>query len=264
MRDYKEYTLTQEQREEFDTKYLINNLKLLFSSLFARQQTQIVFGIPGCANNTLLFCNATYDQVEIYESDPELYFHLVIIKDTRFLDLFYTLFPILKECVLLLDSRLFMAGVNKSIKTILDAKLFLSGQELIFECGDISVTCGRLISTFMANRYHEIHKLGIPDIDKSYMAGLSIEEYQNNSAISYVPIYKGNVDDPDVKKSKWMLVQGRTTVSLKEYMKKADPGAASLILRCGGKNTAMRVMAIFNCIWVTVESTNPGMLYYAR
>ena len=188
MRDYKTYQMTEDQVLTFDTKYFINNLKLLFSSLFARQMTQIVIGCPvyGERDDVFIFTNVPYDDIEIYESDPEKYFHEVTVKDRQLLDQLYLLFPVLKECTLLFDSRLFMSGFNKSTKNILDAKLYLSGQGLVFECGEISVTCGRLLSAFMADQYHKIFQTGLPPEEDPILIGLDGDELKDKSTITYI------------------------------------------------------------------------------
>ena len=247
-----------------DIKYFLEQLKLVFSSLFARQMTYVIFGCPKLQDNELLFSNVDTVGIEIYENDPEFYFHKVTIHDQRFLDLLYQQYPILKTHVICLDVKAFMSCANKSIKVITESKLSLSEQELLFECQEISTTCGRMISEFTANHYYDIFLSGLPDGEDPYTIQLQLDQI-DPTKITYLDIENhGGQIIHEIFHSRCMLLQGKNIISTKEYIPKSKISEYTLQLTAGGTKQALKVSVMFCNKLLSVVSSQPGIRYYVR
>ena len=208
-----------------DLKYFLEQLKLVFSSLFARQMAYVIFGCPKLKDNELLFSNVDAVAIEIYENDPEFYFHKVTIHDQRFLDLLYQQYPILKSHVICMDAKAFMSAVNKSTKSLIESKLSLAEQDLLFECQDISVPCGQMISEFTANHYYDIFLSGLPDGEDPYTIQLQLDQI-DPTKITYLDIENhGGQIIHEIFHSRCMLLQGKNIISTLE--------ANCIIFKCG-------------------------------
>ena len=204
-----------------DLKYFLEQLKLVFSSLFARQMAYVIFGCPKLKDNELLFSNVDAVAIEIYENDTEFYFHKVTIHDQRFLDLLYQQYPILKSHVICMDAKAFMSAVNKSTKSLIESKLSLAEQDLLFECQDISVPCGQMISEFTANHYYDIFLSGLPDGEDPYTIQLQLDQI-DPTKITYLDIENhGGQIIHEIFHSRCMLLQGKNIISTKEYIPKS-------------------------------------------
>lgn len=250
--------------EPKDLKYFLDQMKLILSSLFARQMSYAIFGCPKLQDNELLFSNVEPDMIEIYESDPEFYFHKVTIHDGKFLELLYQQYPLLRSHVICLKVREFMSGVNKSSKTLTDSKLSLSGQELSFDCGPISIPCGQVISEFTANHYYDIFTAGLPDGENPYEMNMEVSE-MDPTQITYMNIQNhDNGSCQSIFRSKCMLLQGKNIISTKEYLQKSKVKEFTLKLIAGGTKQALKVSIHFDCALLSVVSSQPGIRYYAR
>lgn len=247
-----------------DLKYFKDQLKLIFSSLFARNMSYAVFGIPDLPDNQILFTNVDPDQIAIYESDPNYFFHLVTLKDERFCKLLFEQYPVLLSHVVLLNVRAFMTCINKNIKEINESKISLSGQEFQFSCCNFSMPCGLLTSEFTANHYYTIYKEGIPEGEDLYKMELSIDQV-DPKAISYIEVYNHNTDSlQQLLKTRCMMLQGKNLFSTKEYLVKAKEENYKITLTAGGTSKALKVMIEMECPSLSVVSVQPGIRYYAH
>ena len=247
-----------------DLKYFLEQLKLVFSSLFARQMTYVIFGCPKLQDNEWIFSNVDSTAIEIYENDPEFYFHKVTIHDQRFLDLLYQQYPILKSHVLCMNIKTFMSAVNKSVKSFTESKMSLAGQELLFECQEISVPCGQMISEFTANHYYDVFLSGLPDGEDPYVVQLQLDQI-DPSRITYLDInnHSGDVIQ-EVLHSRCMLLQGKNIISTKEYIPKSKITTYTLQLTAGGTKQALKVSMYFHNERLSVVSSQPRIRYYVR
>ena len=247
-----------------DLKYFLEQLKLVFSSLFARQMAYVIFGCPKLNDNELLFSNVDAVAIEIYENDPEFYFHKVTIHDQRFLDLLYQQYPILKSHVICMDAKAFMSAVNKSTKSLIESKLSLSEQDLLFECQEISVPCGQMISEFTANHYYDIFLSGLPDGEDPYTIQLQLDQI-DPTKITYLDIENhGGQIIHEIFHSRCMLLQGKNIISTKEYIPKSKISEYTLQLTAGGTKQALKVSVMFCNKLLSVVSSQPGIRYYVR
>lgn len=247
-----------------DLKYFLEQLKLVFSSLFARQMAYVIFGCPKLKDNELLFSNVDAVAIEIYENDPEFYFHKVTIHDQRFLDLLYQQYPILKSHVICMDAKAFMSAVNKSTKSLIESKLSLDEQDLLFECQDISVPCGQMISEFTANHYYDIFLSGLPDGEDPYTIQLQLDQI-DPTKITYLDIENhGGQIIHEIFHSRCMLLQGKNIISTKEYIPKSKISEYTLQLTAGGTKQALKVSVMFCNKLLSVVSSQPGIRYYVR
>lgn len=247
-----------------DVKYFLEQLKLVFSSLFARQMTYVIFGCPKLQDNELLFSNVDSVAIEVYENDPEFYFHKVTIHDQRFLDLLYQQYPILKSHVICMDAKAFMSAVNKSTKSLIESKLSLAEQDLLFECQEISVPCGQMISEFTANHYYDIFLSGLPDGEDPYVIQLQLDQI-DPSKITYLDINDhGGQMIREIFHSRCMLLQGKNIISTKEYIQKSKISEYTLQLTAGGTKQALKVSMYFHNELLSVVSSQPGIRYYVR
>nr|DAG42854.1 MAG TPA: hypothetical protein [Bacteriophage sp.] len=247
-----------------DLKYFLEQLKLVFSSLFARQMAYVIFGCPKLKDNELLFSNVDAVAIEIYENDPEFYFHKVTIHDQRFLDLLYQQYPILKSHVICMDAKAFMSAVNKSTKSLIESKLSLAEQDLLFECQEISVPCGQMISEFTANHYYDIFLSGLPDGEDPYTIQLQLDQI-DPTKITYLDIENhGGQIIHEILHSRCMLLQGKNIISTKEYIPKSKISEYTLQLTAGGTKQALKVSVMFCNKLLSVVSSQPGIRYYVR
>ncbi len=247
-----------------DLKYFLEQLKLVFSSLFARQMAYVIFGCPKLNDNELLFSNVDAVAIEIYENDPEFYFHKVTIHDQRFLDLLYQQYQILKSHVICMDAKAFMSAVNKSTKSLIESKLSLSEQDLLFECQEISVPCGQMISEFTANHYYDIFLSGLPDGEDPYTIQLQLDQI-DPTKITYLDIENhGGQIIHEIFHSRCMLLQGKNIISTKEYIPKSKISEYTLQLTAGGTKQALKVSVMFCNKLLSVVSSQPGIRYYVR
>ena len=247
-----------------DLKYFLEQLKLVFSSLFARQMSYVIFGCPKLQDNEFIFSNVDSVAIEIYENDPEFYFHKVTIHDSRFLDLLYQQYPVLKSHVICVDIKAFMSAVNKSTKSLTESKLCLDEQELLFKCQELSVTCGQMISEFTANHYYDIFLSGLPEGEDPYEIRLELEQIDPNE-ITFLDIdnHSGR-GILEVLHSRCMLIQGKNIISTKEYIPKSKISTYTLKLTAGGTKQALKLSASFQNEKLTVVSSQPGIRYYVR
>lgn len=250
--------------EQKELKVFLDQLKLILSSLFARQMSYAIFGCPKLKDNEWLFSNVKSTDIEIYESDPEFYFHKVTIHDEAFLQQLYQQYPVLKSHVICLDVKKFMSFVNKSSKQLNESKLSLSGQDLLFECGENSAACGQMISEFTANHYYDIFLSGMPDGEEPYVINLEVDQI-DPSKITYLQIQNHNNQSPqDIFQTRCMLLQGKNIISTKEYIPKSKISTYSIKLKAGGTKRALKVSVTFDCEFVSVVSSQPGIRYYSR
>ena len=248
-----------------DLKYFKDRIKLIFSSLFARNMSYAIFGIPGLQDNQILFTNVSPDQIEIYESEPNYFFHLVTLKEDHFCRLLFELYPVLKTHVVILYTREFMSCVNKSLKDLEQSKITLSGQDFIFSCNAFSNTCGLLTSEYTADHYYRIYQSGIPDGEEPYKTSLTVDQVDAKT-ITYIDICDRDTGSlHPIKKSRCMLLQGKNLFSTKEYLVKSkELDNYKITLTAAGQSRALKVMITMECPSVSVISVQPGMRYYTH
>lgn len=248
-----------------DLKYFKERIKLIFSSLFARNMSHAVFGIPELKDNQILFTNVSPDKIEIYESEPNYFFHLVTLKEDRFCNLLFNLYPVLKTHIVILNVREFMSCINKSINKLEQSKITLSGQDFIFSCEELSTVCGLLTSEYIADHYYQIYQGGIPEGDEPYHTNLTVDQI-DPKAITYLDICDKDTGSlQKIMKSRCMLLQGKNLFSTKEYLVKSkELDNYKITLTAAGQSRALRVMVTLDCPSVSVISVQPGIRYYAH
>ena len=247
---------------ESEIKPFLNYTKLIFSSLFGRQMPYAILGCPQLKDNEFIFTNVTIEEAEIYEANTEQYFHLVTFRNYPWLDVLFSQYPVLNNSVLFLDVRTFMSCLNKSVKTLHQSKLYLVGQELLFDSDDVLMPCGQLITSFLSEQYYAYHQAGIPK-ETHYTEKLKIENYLTEP-VYFIPISGGDKKDNKSLKSKTMMLPGKNTICFKEFIPKAKPVHPELTLTCGGSKAALQTQLTFVSDEVDVISSHPNMRYYAR
>ena len=247
---------------EEEIKSFLHYTKLIFSSLFGRQMPYVIIGCPKLKDNQFIFTNVDTNEAEIYEANCEQYFHLVTIRNYPWLDILFSQYPVLQDSVLFLDVRTFMSCLNKSDKSLNRSKLTLVGQELFFECDDILVPCGLLITSFLSEQYYAYYEAGIPK-NVHYTEELKMENYTTAPAY-FIDIAGGDKNDKASLKSKTMMLQGKNVICFKEYIPKAKPTHPVLKLTCGGTKAALQTSYTFVSDEIEVVSSHPNMRYYAK
>lgn len=248
-------------------------LKLTFSSLFARRMPIVVFGCPGTSDNQFFASNLTLEEIELYEPKTMYYIHKVSLKHEDFISDLFETFPILKDSVIIMDTRPFMAFLNKQktweglelIKTP-DNKLIL---QVVPEKGIpiISPIVGQVISEHHAFMYRDLFESGKVDSEEPYVCDIVNDSFILNEIcpLPLLIIYNRSLSSlKDVLKTTAPVQEGMSFVALKEFTKNYPEPEQLLHCISGAKNRAAKLEFVFKSNFVIVESVQPAARWYCN
>lgn len=243
-----------------------NKLKMYFSSLFARTMPKAILGIPvdGYAPGVFLFTNIPPEEMEFYEPSPEYWLHHVRILDTEFLDDLYKRFPCLRSVTACLDTNALLSVVNKrsgdesvTVDVGADKRLYVSttqknGAPLVLACGD-------LLTDYTACRYHDLYEHRL--VDPTGATVISLKDRDDPPGVPYVI-----VDLPPVggRPAKCVVVTNKSTVSVKEFVKKSGFETYAHDLIAIPDRLTIRVNVRFTCPAIEVVSVQPAIAWITK
>lgn len=236
------------------------NLKLLFSSLFARKMPYVIFAHAD-EDDAMIFTNISLDDIMLYEPNTDKYIHTVLLKDRSFLDWIYETFPILKEHKCILDVRQFMTALNKSSDKYSSAKLELCDNSITITTTNGTIPCGSVIDDEIVTAYMKIFS-GISSTGLwSESKKLSPSEVGKDFSIIEVVLDDSNVYNKENLLYKTILEPGKNVPSVAEYCKKTkEPCFIKLMVN--KQNSAIRVKYVCISDSIYVESICPAMFWF--
>lgn len=245
--------------KEFREKF-----KLIFSSLFARKMQYVVCGCPEFLDpKQLLFTNITPAEAEVYEPNVEHFIHLVVIKDEDFFNDLCEIFDIFKTTVFVFDITKLFAAFNKTKTKLTKLHLKADNNNIMFEeyaDGKLvnATVCGRVISATLASDYFNIYKQGIIRSDELTTTMLALPEFTDKYTVLEIVSELTNT-----KLTKAYILDGKTIVSTKEFIKKFDKDGTLRFVFSRYPN-AIKLNSIFECPLLTAHSVQPSMLWWVR
>lgn len=251
-------------------KQFKDKFKLLFSSLFARRMQHVICGCPQFKDPyQLLFTNISIEEAEVYEPNVEQFIHMIVIKDEEFFNDLCEIFDIFKTAVFVLDTQKFLVAFNKTKSSLDNLKLKVDhDNNVVFEEHDKktinSTVCGRVISASLASDYFNIYVSGkiFIENEKCRWFEMAIEEPSEFKIDKYTALDIKSNTAPDTIITKAFLIDGMSTVSTKEFMKKTNDVNMSFI--CEQLPNAIKLNAFIDCPLVSVHSVQPAMLWWIR
>ena len=114
----------------FSDKDFIQQLKLLFSSLFSRAMTKVVVGCPGLKENEFFFTNIKLEEIQMYEPDPAFFIHKVEVLDPHVLEDLFEVFPFLKDTCCLLFTDKLLSTIGKHVGKVKDIQVFMNNENI--------------------------------------------------------------------------------------------------------------------------------------
>lgn len=248
-------------------------LKLTFSSLFARRMPIVVFGCPGTTDNQFFASNITLEEIELYEPKTMYYIHKVSLKHKDFLSDFLETFPLLKDSVIIMDTRPFMAFLNKQksyaglklIKTT-DNQLIL---EILPEGGipAISPIVGQVISEHHAFMYRDLFESGKVTSEEPHVRDIVNDSFilKDLCPLPLLTIYNRSFSSlQHVWKATAPVQEGMSFVALKEFTKNYKDPEQILYCLSGAINRAAKLEFMFRSNFVIVESVQPAARWFCN
>lgn len=248
-------------------------LKLTFSSLFARRMPIVVFGCPGTHDQQFFASNIPLIDMELYEPKTLYYIHKVILKHEDFVNDLFELFPILKTSVVLMDTRPFMAFLNKQ-KTYEGIELIKNQENELYLTATIgdspvikSPIVGTLISEHQAFMYRDLFDSGVVTSEEPFVCDIIDETFTHDDIcpVPTITVYNKSFNTcRELLKGKVPVQEGMSFVALKEFMKNSKTTGDFLTCTSGAINKAAKVSFRFVSDFVIVESVQPAARWYCN
>lgn len=246
----------------FSDKDFIQQLKLLFSSLFSRAMTKVVVGCPGLKDNEFIFSNIKLDEIRMYEPDPAYFIHRVEVLDTHFLEDLFKVFPFLKDTCCLLYTDKFLSTIGKHTGKVSDIQVFMNNENIdlcVFTSNKtpLVVTCAEIISDHDALQYKRVFDSAL--IDPATAVGQDLTDSIREKE-DYTVIDLEHFKDRICK----FVHPLKGYVSLSEYPKKAVLLDFTYTAYSANDKTSVRVNTHFRSPSVNVVSVQPSMIWFTK
>ena len=244
----------------YSDKEFVRQLKLLFSSLFARAMTKVVVGCPGLKKNEFIFSNIKLEEIQMYEPDPAYFIHHVEVLDTHFLEDLFELFPFFENTVCLLYTDKFLSTIGKHVGDLSNIKIFATDQniDLCVETSNktpLVVTCAEIISEHDACCYKQI-------FDNALVDDLESKEQKIEEPIKN-PYSLIDLDFFEDRICKFVHpIKG--FVALNEYPTKAILLDYTYKAKFTNDKSTIKVNTQFRSPSVNVTSVQPSMIWFTK
>ncbi len=235
-----------------------DQVKLLFSTLFARQMNSIIVGADPQNDNVLYFSNIELNEVDMYEQDASKYIHRVTVYNRAIVDSLYEICPLMKDHVLYINSRAFLSALSKEIKNNYCFEI-TETNALVLTTDKLHYPVGEMISTYLAGLYVEIFELGAVTEQHQYRKTLTSADV-NAIRINMIDAFNNEEEE---RPTKVVLTPAKNFVSLKEYPAKTKNDQWVLILKVFGDRVC-KIECDFNTNDIKVESVQPGIRFYCK
>jgi len=245
----------------------LNQFKLYFTSLFARTMPKVIIGItlPGYRQFGYIFTNISPEEMDFYEPSPEHWIHNVTIHDILFLDELYKRFPCLEKATACLDTTALFSTINKHAGEESEISMSLEKDHHFYikvvqkDGVPLIQTCGELITEYTACRYHDLYQHHL--IDPSGASILSLKDRDDPPGVPYIIV---DLPPVDGRPCKCVLVTNKSTVSVKEFIKKSGVKDYAHDLISIPDRLTVRVNVRFTCPCITVVSVQPAIAWVTK
>lgn len=246
----------------YSDKEFVRQLKLLFSSLFARAMTKVVVGCPELKENEFIFSNIALKDIRMYEPDPEYFLHRVEVLDTHFLEDMFELFPFLKNTTCLLYTDKFLSTIGKHIGNLKDIKVYTTDQNIDLcvttkNNTPLVVTCAEIISEHDASQYKRVFDSALVDNLESKEQNI---EPDINLENPYSVIDLNFFEDRVCK----FVHPVKGFISLKEYPTKAVLLDYTYKAKFTNDKSTIKVNTQFRSPSINVTSVQPSMIWFTK
>lgn len=246
----------------FSDKDFIQQLKLLFSSLFSRAMTKVVVGCPGLKENEFFFTNIKLEEIQMYEPDPAFFIHKVEVLDPHVLEDLFEVFPFLKDTCCLLFTDKLLSTIGKHVGKVKDIQVFMNNENIDI-CVNTSnntplvVTCAQIISEHDASQYKRV-------FDSALINPLEAKEQDITNSIDTSNEY--SVIDIDFFKDRIckFVHPLKGYVSIKEYPNKAVLLDYNYSAHITNDKSSIKINTVFKSPSINVVSVQPSMIWFTK
>lgn len=236
----------------------LDQIKLLFSSLFARQMNSVIIGAEADFDNVIYMSNIDLDEVDMYEQDASKYVHRVSVFRQDWMDALYTLCPLCKDHILYIDTRLFLSALSKEIKNQFFFEI-TDSDALVLSTDQHHYQVGSMISAYIASLYVEIFRIGEVNNEDEYQKRLELGDI-SSIGLSMIKVFNNKHNEQE---GRIVLAPNKNLVSLKEYPVKSKNDDWVLILKVYGDKVC-NIECDFHTNDIKVQSVQPGIRYYMK
>lgn len=244
-----------------------DTLRLLFSSLFARRMDYLILGYDA---DTWFQTNISPEAIQTYQPDAEYVIHKIEFNSPEMKEVILNLLPVLRDKLICLDLSKFLRYFNKKPK---DLNLSVKDNLLCSDDAGTEIICGRLISRFDVDMYHQFFQpndrvnLAASMDAKAMTFPIDSKLIEKSDVVFHQIFDKPTGSLQEIHPIRIPLYDGFNMVSINEYCKKRiaiKPLEFTLVASAWQENDAVLVAIIYEDEDIKVVSIQPGLLWFPR
>ena len=250
----------------YTQKEFLNIRKGIWYNLFSRKLSFITLKGDKEQRNVFLFSNVDPEDMRIYDDSSKYGFAKVTIKDEKFIEDFYSRFPIIESLPCVINVVDFIATLTKN-KDIDGIELTTDGSYLFFPApieGNSEIKpAGEIVSKVETSMYFNIWKSGLIDKEISYTLKVDKDDLLDRD---YKVFEVRDTPEMEMSTQKALAIiqPGINFVTLNSYCKnmKSEPTFGFLI--CGSDKNSIILNYKYSSDIIDVVGTHPAQHWFVN
>lgn len=249
--------------KEFNT-----DSKAVFYQLFNRKLSFVVFTGNVSNYNNWLFTNVDYETILTYDSNPDYFYSLVIIKNEKYLEKFFSLFPILKTTPCLIRVVDFLSGLSKAPElSVCEIKRKMHDIILSYKDKDDNViekTIGCILLDIDVDMYYTLWKSGLITSDHPYSKLYAYSEINevDNRMILKVMDSDGEDSSHSARSVITVVQQGFMIPYISMFLKSMPKQNQSFTILAGYDKDSVILNASYDTEFLSCITTQPAQRWF--
>lgn len=241
--------------------------KSIFYQLFNRKLSFVVFTGNKSLYNKWMFTNVDYETILVYDSNPDYFYSLVTLKNEKYLDKFYTLFPILKTTPCLIRVVDFLSTLSKA-KSLNDCIIRKDRNNIVLSYTDkdnivIEKIIGCCLLDIDVDMYYTLWKSGLITSEHPYLKSYLFTELQEIGGRSIVQVFDSNGEDNHNPRKVSAVVQlGYMVPNISMFLKNMSEQNQSFTISAGYDKDSIIVNGIYDTDLLSCITTQPAQRWF--
>lgn len=242
--------------------------KAVFYQLFNRKLSFVVFTGDEKKYHQWLFTNVDYKTMLVYDAKPDYFYSLVTIRDKKYLDKFYTLFPILKTTPCLIQVVDFLSSLSK-IEDMSTCQMKRVRSDIILSYSDknnnvVEKPIGTVLEDIDVDMYYTLWETGLIKSNHPYSKIYTYSEINeiDGRAILMVNDSDGCDKDHDPRSTPVVAQFGNMIPHLAMFLKNMSKESQSFTICAGYDKDSVLVNAHYDTDFLSCITTQPAQRWF--
>ena len=254
-------------KEPMSDKEFNTTSKAIFYQLFNRKLSFVVFTGDEKKYHKWLFTNVDYKTMLVYDAKPDYFYSRVKIKDKKYLDKFYTMFPILKTTPCLIQVVDFLSALSK-VKDMSTCEIKRKRNDIVLLYLDnenmVEKIIGCVLQDIDVDMYYTLWDSGLIKSNHPYSKMYTYSEINevDGRAILMVNDSDGFAEDHDPRTAPIVAQFGNMIPHLAMFLKNMSKESQSFTICAGYDKDSVLVNAHYDTDFLSCVTTQPAQRWF--